>query len=182
MTGSCRKAGRRGAPPPEHTDGFLYGAGDAKIGSIVGKGATEGKKLKEQFLKATPALKNLKDAVTKAAQRGYLIGLDGRRLPIRSAHAALNTLLQSAGALVSKRWLLQCFQDAEEAGLKYGWDGDFTLLGYIHDELDWAVKEDKAEWFGKMAVEAARKAGEYFNFRCPIDAEAKIGMNWYECH
>ena len=162
--------------------GFLYGAGDAKIGSIVGKGSAEGKKLKEQFLAATPALANLRKAVTKAAERGFLIGLDGRRLPIRSAHAALNTLLQSAGALISKRWVLECFYEAERLGLKYGWDGDFTMLGYIHDEIQWAVREDKAQEFGEMVVKAAATAGEFFNFKCPIGAEFKIGRNWCETH
>lgn len=162
--------------------GFLYGAGDAKIGSIVGKGAAEGKKLKEQFLAATPALANLRKAVTKAAERGYLVGLDGRRLPIRSAHAALNTLLQSAGAIISKRWWLECFAEAERRGLKYGWDNDFTCLGYIHDELQWAVRGDKAEEFGQMVVDCAAKAGEFFNFKCPIGAEFKVGANWKDCH
>lgn len=162
--------------------GFLYGAGDAKIGSIVGKGSAEGKKLKEQFLAATPALANLRKAVTKAAERGYLVGLDGRRLPIRSAHAALNTLLQSAGALISKKWWLECFAEAERRGWKYGWDNQFTCLGYIHDELQWGVREDIAEEFGQMVVDCAAKAGEYFNFKCPIGAEFKVGSNWKDCH
>lgn len=162
--------------------GFLYGAGDAKIGSIVGKGAKEGKQLKEQFLAATPALANLRKAVTKAAERGYLVGLDGRRLPIRSAHAALNTLLQSAGALISKKWWLECFAEAERRGWKYGWDNQFTCLGYIHDELQWAVREDIAQEFGEMVVACSAKAGEYFNFKCPIGAEFKVGMNWKDCH
>lgn len=162
--------------------GFLYGAGDAKIGSIVGKGAAEGKKLKEQFLAATPALANLRKAVTKAAERGFLLGLDGRRLPIRSAHAALNTLLQSAGALISKKWWLECFAEAERRGWTYGWDKDFTCLGYIHDELQWGVREAIAEEFGKMVVECAAKAGEHFFFKCPIGAEYKIGKTWYDTH
>jgi DNA polymerase I-like protein with 3'-5' exonuclease and polymerase domains len=162
--------------------GFLYGAGDAKIGSIVGKGSAEGKKLKEQFLAATPALANLRKAVTKAAERGYLIGLDNRKLPIRSAHAALNTLLQSAGALISKRWWVECFLEAERRGLKYGWDGDYTCLGYIHDELQWAVRSEKAEEFGQMVVDAAATAGVYFNFKCPIGAEFKVGKTWCDTH
>ena len=162
--------------------GFLYGAGDAKIGSIVGKGAAEGKKLKEQFLAATPALANLRKAVTKAAERGYLVGIDQRRLPIRSAHAALNTLLQSAGALISKKWWLECFAEAERRGWKYGWDNQVTCLGYIHDELQWAVREDIAQQFGEMAVACSAKAGEHFNFKCPIGAEFKVGMNWKDCH
>lgn len=160
--------------------GFLYGAGDEKIGSIVGQGRAAGKKLKEQFLDATPALKQLRKAVLGAAERGFLIGLDRRQLPIRSPHAALNTLLQSAGALVSKQWLIQTFDDAYADGLVYG--KDFTMLGYIHDEIQWAVREDKAQWFGEMTCAAAVKAGEHFKFKCPTAAEFKVGKTWYDTH
>lgn len=162
--------------------GFLYGAGDAKIGSIVGKGSAEGKKLKDQFLAAIPALANLRKAVTKAAERGYLVGLDGRRVPIRSAHAALNTLLQSAGALIAKKWFSLIHNNAVAAGLKYGWDGDFTLLTFCHDEVQAAVREGKEEMFGQLMLDAAKEAGEYFKFKCPIAAEFKVGKNWKDCH
>jgi DNA polymerase I-like protein with 3'-5' exonuclease and polymerase domains len=161
---------------------FLYGAGDEKIGSIVGKGRAAGKALKEKFLTGLPALGKLKNAVEKACKRGYLIGLDGRRVPVRSAHSALNTLLQGAGALISKRWLIECFLEAEARGLRYGWDGDFTLLGYVHDELQWAVREGLEKEFGEMAVLCAKRAGDYFKFKCPIDAEFKIGDSWFDCH
>lgn len=162
--------------------GFLYGAGDAKIGSIVGKGAGEGKKLKDQFLKATPALAQLRKAVTKAAERGYLMGLDGRRIPIRSAHAALNSLLQSAGAMIAKKWFTLVHDNAVKAGLKYGWEGDFTLLTFCHDEVQAAVRFGNEEMFGQIMLDAAKEAGEFFKFKCPIAAEFKIGRNWAECH
>jgi DNA polymerase I len=160
---------------------FLYGAGDEKIGSVIGKGRKEGAVLRQRFLEATPALKNLKNAVAKKVkERGYLIGLDGRRLTIRSEHAALNTLLQSAGALISKQWIVECFNAISH--LKYGWDGDYTLLGYIHDELQWAVREDKADEFGKVMIQCAAKAGEVFNFKVPIGAEYSVGKNWADTH
>lgn len=161
---------------------YLYGAGDGKIGSIVGGSAKDGKKLKEQFLAATPALANLRAAVGKAAKRGYLIGLDGRRLHVRSEHAALNTLLQSAGALISKQWLIEVDLWATEKGLKYGHDGDWTMLGWIHDEIQFAVKEQLAEEFGQAVVDCARKAGEFFKFNLPIGAEFSVGKNWAETH
>ena len=139
-----------------------------------------GKRLKESFLAATPALKNLRDAVQKAAGRGYLVGLDGRRLAIRSAHAALNTLLQSAGALVSKQWLIETIEEAHRRGWVYG--PDFKLVGYCHDEIQVEVREGLEEDFGKMTIECATKAGEHFGFRCRIDAEYKIGKNWFDTH
>lgn len=84
--------------------------------------------------------------------------------------------------MISKQWVIECFREAERRGYKYGWDGDFTALGYIHDEVQWAVREGLEEEFGKMVVEMAHRAGEHFNFRCPIDAEFKIGDNWRDCH
>ena len=176
------KGGKGVASLSEHNDGWLYGAGDAKIGSIVGKGAAAGKKLKEQFLEKLPALGKLKKAVDKAAERGYLIGLDKRRIPIRHKHAALNTLLQGAGAVIAKRWVVEIFHEAERRGLKYGWDADWTLLGYIHDECQVAVRKGLEEEFGKMTTECARRAGDHFNMGCPVDAEYKVGENWCETH
>jgi DNA polymerase-1 len=162
--------------------GFLYGAGDEKIGSIIGKGRKEGKAIKEKFLAGLPALGNLKRAVESAAKRGHLIGLDGRRVTVRSPHAALNTLLQGAGALISKQWVIEVMEEAEHRGYRYGWDGDFTMLGYIHDEIQFAVREGLEDEFGPMVLECARKAGEFFKFRCPIAAEYKVGNNWADCH
>jgi DNA polymerase I-like protein with 3'-5' exonuclease and polymerase domains len=159
---------------------FLYGAGDEKIGAVVGAGAREGKRLKEAFLSATPALAKLRDAVTKASSRGYLIGLDGRKLHIRSEHAALNTLLQSAGALISKQWLIEIDKAIKDMGLVY--DKDWSMLGWVHDEVQSQVKEGYEEQFGQKVIDAARKAGEFFEFRCPIAAEFQIGRTWYDTH
>ena len=113
---------------------FLYGAGDAKIGSIVGGTAKDGKRLKEKFLSNTPALAILRERVGVAAGRGYVLGLDRRRVYVRSAHAALNTLLQSAGAIVMKKAL--CLLN-EYAIL---WGIDYNFIGNIHDEIQTEVR------------------------------------------
>lgn len=157
---------------------FLYGAGDEKIGKIVGKGAKEGKRLKRQFLEATPALKGLINGVQKAAKtRGYLKGLDGRKLHVRSAHSALNTLLQSAGALVCKRWIVE-FEDALQQGL-----GDHVkFVANVHDEIQLEVDAEFAEAAGELAVECIGRAGDYFNVRVPLTGEYKVGANWKETH
>jgi DNA polymerase-1 len=86
---------------------FLYGAGPEKIGKTIGKGMKAGKRTISEFLARVPALKALKEAVAKAAERGYLKALDGRHMHIRSKHAALNTLLQGAGALICKKWIVE---------------------------------------------------------------------------
>lgn len=160
---------------------FLYGAGDAKIGSIIGKGPDEGGQIKEEFLRKTPALKSLREAVEFAAeQRGSLVGLDGRILPIRAQHAALNMLLQSAGALVMKQATILTMRYLTELGYASG--REFSLVAHVHDEMQFECQADKAEAVGKAAVQAIRDAGKAFKFRCPLDGAFKIGNNWAETH
>ena len=155
---------------------FLYGAGDAKIGSIVGGTKGDGRKLKAKFLANTPALRTLRGRVEQAAKRGWLKGLDGRRIYVRSSHAALNTLLQGAGAVIMKQALVYLDEAAKEHGL------DYKFVGNIHDEFQTEVLEAHTEQFGKLAVEAIEMAGEHFNLRCPTTGEYKVGNNWSETH
>jgi len=157
--------------------GFLYGAGDEKIGSIIGKGAKEGKVIKNKFLKKTPALKKLRDAVSHAAEtRGYIRGLDGRIIPIRHAHAALNTLLQSAGAIICKRWYVLIQQAINELKL------DATIVAFVHDEVQIVVKKGQEDELGKAVLKAMSDTEAYYAFRCRLDAEYKVGNNWADTH
>jgi len=155
---------------------FLYGAGDAKIGTITGGSAGAGRRLKEKFLSNTPALANLRDRVGTAANRGYLTGLDGRRLWVRSPHAALNTLLQSAGAVVMKKALTILDEYAKIYNIQY------KFVGNIHDEIQAEVREDQAQKFGWLAVECIKAAGVKLNLRCPLDGDFKIGETWAQTH
>ncbi len=156
---------------------FLYGAGDAKIGTVVGAGAKEGKELKSRFLKNTPSLEKLREQVSSiAAKSGTLPGLDGRRVQVRSDHAALNTLLQSAGAIVMKQALVLLNDELRRAKINY------KFVVNCHDEWQIEVEEGRAEEVGKLGVQAIKKAGESFNMRCPLDGEYKIGKSWRETH
>lgn len=168
---------------------FLYGAGDTKIGSIVAPNKSVGyqrkigKALKAKFLRNTPALKQLREAVAKAAKRGYVRGLDGRKVYVRSAHAALNTLLQSAGALICKLWIVYVEELALKAGLRHGWNGDFAFCAWVHDEIQVACRtKEIAEQLGQISKQAMKKAEEFFSFRCPLDAEFDIGQSWADTH
>ena len=155
---------------------FLYGAGDAKIGSIVGGTAKDGKRLKEKFLANTPALGELRTRVGMAATRGFVYGLDRRRITIRSEHAALNSLLQSAGAIVMKKAL--CLLD-EYAIL---WGIDYNILGNIHDEIQTEVKQERAEVFGRLATSCVEAAGLYYKLNCPLAGDYKVGNTWADTH
>lgn len=174
---------------------LLYGAGDAKIGEIVGGGALEGREVKETFLHKTPAVKRLRHdihrvLVAKTAygrvirwRRRYLKALDGRHLSVRAEHSALNLLLQSAGAIVCKKWLVLTEERLLRRGLKHGWSGDFCLMAWIHDEQQIACRtKEIADIVVKEAQEAMRDTQAFYNFRCQLDADGIVGKNWCECH
>ena len=155
---------------------FLYGAGDAKIGSITGGTAKDGKRLKEKFLRNTPALGKLRERVGVASGRGYVLGLDRRRVAIRSSHAALNSLLQSAGAIIMKKAL--CLLD-EYATI---WGLDYHIIGNIHDEIQTEVREDQAEQFGRLATSCVEAAGLFYKLNCPLAGDYKVGNTWADTH
>jgi DNA polymerase I len=155
---------------------YLYGAGDEKIGSIVGGGRAEGAELKAKFLENTPALAVLRADVEKQAIKGNIEGLDGRRLMIRSSHAALNTLLQSAGAIVMKKALTLLDHYAKLWGIEY------RFVGNIHDEIQTEVETGKEDVFGRLAVSCIQAAGTHFNLNCPLDGEYKVGKTWASTH
>ena len=155
---------------------YLYGAGDEKIGSIAGGGRAVGKRLKDSFLKATPALATLKDNVAVSAGKGYVTGLDGRKVFIRSEHAALNSLLQSAGALIMKQALIILDKYAKL------WKLDYRFVGNIHDEFQVEVREDQAHRFGGLAASCIEAAGIHFKLRCPLAGEFNVGDSWADTH
>jgi DNA polymerase I-like protein with 3'-5' exonuclease and polymerase domains len=155
---------------------FLYGAGDPKIGSIVGGTARDGANLRAGFLRNTPSLEALRDRTIKEARGGHLTGLDGRRLWVRSEHSALNTLLQSAGAIVMKKTLVILDEFAKKHGI------DYKFVGNIHDEIQSEVATKQAEKFGWLAVECIKAAGISFQLKCPLDGEYKVGETWADTH
>lgn len=167
---------------------YLYGGGDELIGSLFLPNSTceekkkYGRKIKTQFLKQTPALRALIEKVKDTAKtRGYLKGLDGRYLHVRSEHSALNLLLQSAGALIMKKATIIMWQDFKRLGFTFG--VEVGQMAHIHDEYQLAVRNGiDSKVVGAIATGAIRKAGEYFRFRCPLDGEYKIGSNWKETH
>jgi DNA polymerase I-like protein with 3'-5' exonuclease and polymerase domains len=160
---------------------FLYGAGDAKIGEIVGGSAKEGQMLKRKFLSNLPALKKLQaDVQRKVTNGGKLIGLDGRVLPVRSSHAALNMLLQSAGAVCMKVALVQLFHKLNKLEWQHG--REYSFVANVHDEFQAEVKPDRATVFGQLAVEAIRLAGKELKLNVMLDGEAKIGDTWAQTH
>ena len=156
--------------------GFLYGAGNFKVGQIVGKGAKAGASLRKKFLSQLPALKKLQDAVSERAKQGFILGLDGRKIPIRHQHAALNTLLQSAGAIICKEWVVMINNLADDHMIQ----GHQRL--WIHDEVQWLVNRGIENRLGELMIQAAREVAVKLKLRCPLDASFKVGETWAETH
>lgn len=213
LTGDIHTANQKAAGLPTRdmaktfVYGFLYGAGNEKLGQIVGKGKEEGKRLQEKFLKAIPSIKSLREGIEKSliasstwvgginkvvwkkrikGNLNYthcIVGLDGRPVYVRSPHSALNTVLQSAGALICKLWVVRWEENMRKAGYKHGWDGDFCMMAWVHDEGQYACRtEEVAEDCVRIAQESVRQVQREFNFRAQLDTEGKIGYTWNDCH
>ena len=155
---------------------FLYGAGDSKIGEVSGGGSGHGRALKKNFLDNTPALKQLREKVSQSSEKGWVTGLDGRKLHIRSQHSALNTLLQSAGAVIMKKALILLDSYAKQYNI------DYKFVLNVHDEFQCEVREDQADFFGDLAVGSIVQAGKSFKLNCPLDGEYKVGETWQQTH
>lgn len=163
---------------------LIYGAGDGKLGSIVGGTSEDGAELKRRFFDAIPKLEKLINSVKSASGRGFLKGLDGRKVWMRrnsfgkiDRKKALNTLLQSAGAIVMKQSCILLW-----ARIEYLEYIDAIKVLDMHDEGQAEVREDQVDIFGELAVQSIVNAGEYFNLRIPLAAEYKVGDNMAETH
>ena len=161
------------------TYAFLYGAGNTKLGYSYDKLLSEkaasikGAEIRKAYIAAIPGLADLLQACEKASKRGYASAIDGRRISVDKGHKFLNYLLQGSAATIAKRWMVivnECLPP------------DGHQLSFVHDELNYECYPRFAEEFAKWLETAARLAGEHYNLRCPIAAEAKIGYTWADVH
>lgn len=166
---------------------LLYGAGSKKVGSVIDPSLNEwgqtnlGRKTIETFYKNLPAIKQLKDKIDeRISTKGYLVGIDGRKLQIRSRHSALNQLLQSTGAISVKKATCILYNDLQALGLK--WGEDYAFVAHVHDEIQAMVRPNLVPHYKKLAIQSFQKAGEYFGLKCPLTGEARVGANWMETH
>lgn len=174
---------------------FLYGAGNAKIGEIVGGNEDDGARLKAKFLKNTPQIKKLqtqlkdklapfnKEQRKRVWKTRYMEAIDGRQLYVRSLHSALNLLLQSCGAIICKDWIVRLNKNLKANAYRHGWDGDYAYMVWSHDEVQIACKtKETAEDIIRIAEKTIRETQEVLGINIQLDVEGKIGKNWKECH
>jgi len=159
---------------------LLYGASPRKISDMLSIEVAAASDLIDGLFRKRPAMKKLMDAVkNRAMKRGFLVGLDGRRLHPRSFHSSVNLLIQSAGAIVSKRAAVNTMMKIKEHGEDYR---NVHIVGFIHDELILEAPEDKAIPVMNQAIVAFRETTGQYNLRCPMDGDGRVGNNWYEVH
>ena len=162
------------------TYAFLYGAGDAKIGlsfdSTLKANAAKkkGSEIREAFVSAIDGLAELLKAIKQASQKGFIKSIDGRPIKVESKHKSLNYLLQSGAGVVAKRWMVLTHESLK--------DIDCHQLAFVHDELQYETHPKNAKYLSERLLESARRAGEYYNLRIPIAAEAKEGHTWADVH
>ena len=162
---------------------LIYGSGDQNLGKLVGGGAKEGAAIRKKFLDGMPAFKKLKAAVDHNVEtKGFLLGLDGRKLPIRSKHSALNLLLQSAGAVLMKVATVELNRRMQLLNKGKPELHHAIQVGHIHDEVQLSCPQETADDLGKAACESIVQAGEVLRLRCPVAGEYHIGASWAETH
>ena len=162
------------------TYAFLYGAGNEKIGMSYDnslqptKARKKGQEIREAYVAAIDGLSDLLAAVSNKAANGWLMACDGRRVLVDSTHKGLNYLLQCSAGIVAKRWMVIANDAIHNLHTHQ--------LAFVHDELQYETPPEDAQNLMFLLELSAKMAGEYYNLRCPIAAEAKTGKNWAEVH
>lgn len=160
---------------------LIYGGGNMKLGLTAGASKStatrKGKEIREKIMEGLDGFAELSAAIAQRAQSGVLKGLDGRPIRLQGkAHASLNYLLQSAGAVICKQWLLRSYELLDEAGI------DYYPLCFVHDELQISLPPDQVEAAEFLITSAMKDIEHTLKFRCALDSEAQHGNNWSDCH
>ena len=159
---------------------FLYGGGNQKLGlsydNMLSPEAAKkkGAEIRRAYLDAVEGLEDLVNATRRVAEGGSIRAIDKRQIIVDKEHKALNCLLQGSAAVIAKRWLLLTHQNL----------GHLTheRYAFVHDEQVLGAPAENAEEVANVCKLSALLAGEYYNIRLPIEADAQVGDNWAEVH
>lgn len=165
---------------------LMYGGQPRKLASTLEVPLGQAKHLFDKFWRENEALGEVRNLVMKMHdQRGWVPGIDGRKIYTRSSHSALNALFQSCGAILMKRAMVMLRDFALEEQIHH-----YKVLD-MHDEGQHEVLEvecyvDDAgavrHRLGELAVKAMQQAGIELGMRVEITGEYSIGNNWSQTH
>lgn len=159
---------------------LLFEAKDWKLGDIAEirpVGLTKeqiGAMIRASMDKLLPGLNDLIKRTQLDASKGWIAGLDGRKIRIR--HAPFNSLIQSCGAIFMKRVLVILMNYISKFQI------DAKLLGTFHDEFQFQVRDGQEQLVKCLFEQSVKEAERYYNFRCPMIGEVKISKRWSETH
>ena len=157
---------------------FLLGAGDAKVGQIIGGSTRDGREVKARFVGNFPGLSDLLDDLERQVERTGRIRLcDRTPIIVEHPHTRLGYLLQGNENRIMKRAAILTDRFVRRRGL------DVLKVGDIHDEWQNDVLKLHSEEFATdICPRAFALSGQFFNYRLPIACDAKIGLAWAETH
>tara|TARA_R110002020_G_scaffold184177_1_gene381095 strand:- start:1910 stop:2635 length:726 start_codon:yes stop_codon:yes gene_type:complete len=183
---------RAGLPTRDTAKTFIYalcyGAGDAKLGTVVNGTAKDGKDLRERFLSNLPAFTKLREAVVRKGEtRGHVRAIDGRKLHVRRPHASLNTLIQGSSAVLMKAWFTKVHYSLGLEKSIHTFNGFYypthaRIVAMIHDELVIETHQKAVDSVNECVKIAIQTVNSKFNLRCPLDCDVISGNNWSEIH
>jgi DNA polymerase I-like protein with 3'-5' exonuclease and polymerase domains len=137
-----------------------------------------GGEAKTRFEAATPGLRELRQSLERQVEQcGWIPGLDGRRVPVGALYKVLNYAVTSAEAVICKRWLINVYDELCER-FRIGWDGDFVIAAWVHDEIACCCRPEIADEVGAIMVRWAIEAGERYGLKLPLAADYTIGRSW----
>lgn len=160
---------------------MIFGSAGPRIGKINGENAAIGYKIIAQLKSRIPGFGKVTQAVEAACAKGWLKAIDGRHVPVRSKHSALNFLITSSEAILCKTWLTNAYEELI-AKYRWGYDGDFVICGWVHDEIQVACRPEIAEDIAAILVKHAVAAGDVYGFRTKLASKSKIGRTWRDTH
>lgn len=152
---------------------ILYGAGKAKVSTTSG---IDGEEVLDRLELSYPGLKDLRKKFTEAGRKGFIKGIDGRKITIRESYRTFNSYIQSAGSIIVKKAYTMIWK----AIIKYNLDA--FPVGVFHDEIQFECHEKDINLLTKIVKSAMIKSGQIYYLKCPLDCEVKTGLNWSETH
>ena len=161
---------------------FLYGGGNQKLGlsydNMLSPEAAKkkGAEIRRAYLDAVEGLEDLVEATRRVAEGGSIRAIDKRQIIVDKEHKALNCLLQGSAAVIAKRWLL-----ITDHNLRLN-QCEHERYAFVHDEQVLGTPAENAKSVAEVCKLSALQAGEYYNIRLPIEADAQVGDNWAEVH
>ncbi len=134
-----------------------YGARPARVAKTVGCSPELGERIFNAFWDAAKPLalltENLKKYWETTGGKKFILGIDGRKVPTRSASALVNSLFQSGGVICAKRAMVIHDRMLKDENLDIDfWVHDWRasafaqqLIAY-HDEANLEIHRSMIEW------------------------------------